>query len=174
MTEWIDTGRMRLRKLRPDDLDDLVALDSDPEVMRFISDGAPTPREVYVDTLLPRMLAYDHPRIGFFAAARDDRFAGWFHLRPSVADPAFLEIGYRLRREAWGRGLATEGALALCAVAFDELGIGVVDACAHPGNAASIGVMRKCGMTHRGRFRHPRAPIDVEHYATDRAGFAAR
>jgi RimJ/RimL family protein N-acetyltransferase len=58
-------------------------------------------------------------------------------------------------------------------VAFDELGMTVVDACAMPENTASIGIMRKCGMTWRGRFRHPRAPIDVEHYATDRAGFEA-
>jgi RimJ/RimL family protein N-acetyltransferase len=168
----IPTPRLVLRKLIADDLDALVALDSDPDVMRFISGGAATPREAYVERLLPRMLAHEEPRVGYFAALEQGAFVGWFHLRPSVADASFLEVGYRLRRSAWGRGLATEGARALCAVAFDEHRVATVDACALSDNAASIAVMRKCGMTRRGRFRHPNAPVDVEHYAVDRAAFA--
>lgn len=165
------TSRLSLRKIVEADLDDLVALDADPEVMRFINGGSPVPREDYVQTLLPRILAWEDPKIGYFSARHADRFVGWFHLRPSAADPAFLEVGYRLRRDAWGLGLATEGARALTRVAFVELGVDVVDACAVPENTASIAVMRKCGMTWRGRFRHPRAPVDVEHYAIDRAAF---
>lgn len=170
----LPTARLHLRRLRADDLDQLVALDADPEVMRFITGGQPNPRELYEAELLPRMLAWDDHPYGFLAAHEGERFVGWFHLRPSVAEPAILELGYRLRREAWGRGLATEGALALLAHAFDRLSQPAVDACAHPGNAASIGVMRRCGMTPAGAFVHPRAHIEVVRYRIDRDAWRAR
>ena len=69
-----------------------------------------------------------------------------------------------LRRAAWGRGLATEGARALVAHAFEVLRHPVVDACAHPDDAASIAVMKKCGMRFAGTFMHPRVPIEVVRY----------
>lgn len=155
-------------------LDDLVKLDADPEVMRYISDGVPNSRQTYVDRLLPRMTAYADQPYGYLAAyERDgdgdhDRFVGWFHLRPSVADAQVLELGYRLRREAWGRGLATEGGRALIRHAFETLDQTQVDACADPRNAASIQVMVKCGMRRVGSFVHPLVPIEVVRYLVDR------
>ncbi|MEM6293268.1 MAG: GNAT family N-acetyltransferase [Myxococcota bacterium] len=160
----LSTERLHLRRLGAEHLDDLVDLDSDPAVMRFISGGDPTPRQTYVDDLLPRMTAFDEHPYGFAAAYEADTFVGWFHLRPSVADDAVLEIGYRLRRAAWGRGLATEGSRALIAYAFETLDRTVVDACALPENAASIAVMKKCGMTYAGRLVHPRAQVEVVRY----------
>jgi RimJ/RimL family protein N-acetyltransferase len=80
-----------------------------------------------------------------------------------------LELGYRLQRQAWGRGLATEGGRALVRYAFEELDEPAVDACADPGNAASIKVMEKCGMQHAGRFVHPRVPIEVVRYVVWRS-----
>ena len=75
------TDRLLLRKLAADDLDDLVALDTDPAVMHYINDGAPPSRQDYVETLLPRMLAWaaDDP-VGFYAALWAGRWIGWFHL----------------------------------------------------------------------------------------------
>jgi RimJ/RimL family protein N-acetyltransferase len=158
------TERMHLRRLTAEHLEDLVALDADPEVMRFINGGVPTSRETYVTELLPRMTAFDDKPYGFAAAYREARFIGWFHLRPSVADPTILELGYRLRRDTWGSGLATEGARALVKHAFETLGEPAVDACADPRNTASIRVMLKCGMQRVGTFIHPRVPIEVVRY----------
>lgn len=162
--------------MTPAYLDALVELDSDPLVMRFVSDGQPTPRSAYETDLMARMCAYDGQRYGFYAAHEpgaggEDPFVGWFHLRPSVADDTILELGYRLRRAAWGRGLATEGALALARRAFYDLDQREVDACARPDNEASIAVMRKCGMHPAGRFFHPRAPIEVVRYLVTQAEF---
>lgn len=171
---------MRLRPIAASDIDQLVTLDADPEVMRYVSDGVPNPRSVYEEGLLARMLAWPGQPFGFFAAhERDARagadplgdFLGWFHLRPSVADASMLELGYRLRRSAWGRGLATEGSRELLRHAFFELGQSEVDACADPRNGASIAVMKKCGMTWVGEFVHPRAPILVARYLVTRDGF---
>lgn len=160
--------RLHMVRLTAAHLPELVALDADPEVMRFISGGAPNTREDYERELLPRMLAWDGRPFGFLAAYAGGEFVGWFHLRPSVADAAILELGYRLRRAAWGRGLATEGARRLVAHAFETLDQPAVDACAHPDNAASISVMIKCGMRRVGTFMHPRVPLEVVRYMVER------
>ena len=94
-----------LRPLTADDLDALVALDQDPEVMRYINGGTPTPR-VVAEELLLRMLAQaTAPGLGFFAVeASDGDFLGWMHLRLDSFEPAWAEIGYRLKRCArWRR-----------------------------------------------------------------------
>jgi RimJ/RimL family protein N-acetyltransferase len=159
------TDRLLLRKLVAEDLDALVELDSDPEVMRYLTDGKPTPRELYVETMLPRMLAWaaDHP-VGFYAAIHEGEWIGWFHLRPSIADEAALELGYRLKRSAWGHGIATEGSRALASFAVDELRPPWIDGCARPDNLASIAVLQKCGLTYVDNRMHPRAPIEVAFY----------
>ena len=165
----LSTPRLRLVRLVAGHLEELVALDADPEVMRYINGGVPTTREAYETELLARMTAWDDRPYGFLAAYEAGAFVGWFHLRPSVAPGAqMLELGYRLRRSAWGRGLATEGGLALVRYAFDALGEGAVDACADPRNAASRRVLEKCGMREVGAFAHPRAPITVVRYLVER------
>jgi RimJ/RimL family protein N-acetyltransferase len=165
----IRTDRLLLCRLTAAHLPDLVELDSDPEVMRFISGGEPNSRERYESELLPRMLAWNDEPYGFLAAYEADAFVGWFHLRPTVAPgETMLELGYRLRRAAWGRGLATEGGRALVRYAFGELAQPAVDACADPRNAASIHVMEKCGMRYAGRFEHPRVPIEMVRYVVRR------
>jgi len=163
----LHTERLHLVRIGSEHLDDLVALDSDPEVMRYINGGRPTSRETYVDTLLPRMMAFDDQPHGFLAAYEQKNFVGWFHLRPSVADETMLELGYRLRHDAWGRGLATEGGRGLVRYAFDRLDQVAVDACADPRNEASIGVMVKCGMRRLGMMMHPRVPLDVVRYIVE-------
>ena len=65
-------------------------------------------------------------------AIHGHEWIGWFHLKPSIADERALEIGYRLRRAAWGRGLATEGSRALASFAVDELNPPWIDGCARP------------------------------------------
>ena len=98
----LETGRLRLRRFNVDDVDRLVELDSDPEVMRYITYGTATPRESYLDTYLPRWFdIYDgQPGCGYFAAECRDTgdFLGWFHLRDDRLEPEYLELGYRLRQ----------------------------------------------------------------------------
>jgi RimJ/RimL family protein N-acetyltransferase len=163
------TPRLHLVRLGHQHLDDLVALDADPEVMRYLPTNAPNTRERYVEELLPRMSAWQDRAYGFLAAYEAGAFVGWFHLRPSVADAGILELGYRLRRAAWGRGLATEGSRALLRHAFETLAEPCVDACTMPENAASIAVMRKCGMRYAGDFLHPRMDTRVVRYMVRRA-----
>jgi RimJ/RimL family protein N-acetyltransferase len=150
---YLETERLLLRRFTMADLDDLVALDSDPAVMRYINGGAPTSVEEMRDEYLPWWLAYyDRGEAwGFWAAIERSTgaFLGWFHLRPNEEDPPDEpELGYRLIRSAWGQGLATEGSRALVDKAFRELGASRVYATAMAINPASWRVMEKAGMRH--------------------------
>ncbi|MCX5067984.1 GNAT family N-acetyltransferase [Micromonospora lupini] len=145
------TERLRLRRLTAADVDALVELDSDPEVMRFLTGGVATPRATVQDEQVPRLLAqYErHPGLGRWAAL--DRaggdFLGWFALDPSE-DGTEAELGYRLRRSTWGRGLATEGSRALVRYAFDTVGVRRVWAETMAVNERSRRVLAKAGLRH--------------------------
>ena len=89
------------------------------------------------------------PCIGFVGLARQTFPA---HFNPSV------EVGWRLARQAWGRGFASEGAAAALAFGFEEAGLGEIVSLTTPGNLRSQGVMRKIGMrrTPADDFQHPK------------------
>lgn len=147
----LHTERLELRPLTEEHLELLVELDSDPEVMRHITGRAGTRPEV--EAQFPRRTDPAHAAqgLGFWAALpRDlDNFLGWFALKPphkSVYAEGALELGYRLRRAAWGRGYATEGGRALLSYGFDTLGQEVVGADAMVVNTGSTHVMDKLGM----------------------------
>ncbi|MFF0313206.1 GNAT family N-acetyltransferase [Micromonospora sp. NPDC005252] len=145
------TERLRLRRLSVADVDAFVELDSDPEVMRFLTGGVATPRATVRDEHLPKLLAqYDsHPGLGRWAAVDRETgdFLGWFALDPSK-DGTEAELGYRLRRSTWGRGLATEGSRALVRYAFDTVGVRRVWAETMAVNERSRRVMVKAGLRY--------------------------
>jgi RimJ/RimL family protein N-acetyltransferase len=138
--EW-RTERMLLRRFAAADADRLIALDSDPAVMQFLSGGTPTPPAVIVQEILPRFIrsaTQPAPR-GYWAALEPaaGRFLGWFGLRREEHDPAVAHLGYRLCRAAWGQGYATEGAHALVSCAFAEGGLHRIVATTYEDNLAS-------------------------------------
>jgi RimJ/RimL family protein N-acetyltransferase len=154
----LETERLRLRRFTAGDLDRLVELDSDPEVMRYITGGAPTPRELYETLILPRWFAIysARPAEGYWAAEDrgTDAFLGWFHLREDRIEPAYLELGYRLRRDCWGRGLATEGSHAVIRHGFERAAAERISSRTLKGNLASQRVMQKCGLRCVGEFSY--------------------
>ena len=151
MYVYLETDRLILRRFTEADVDHLVALDGDPEVMRYVTGGIPTPRDVIENEILPHWLRYyaRGDRYGFWAAiekATGD-FLGWFHFRPlpGAADDE-PELGYRLRRSAWGQGYGTEGARALVRKGFAEFGVRRVVASTYQDNRGSRRIMEKVGM----------------------------
>ncbi|MDY6808010.1 MAG: GNAT family N-acetyltransferase [Actinomycetota bacterium] len=146
----LETARLRLRPVTGSDVSALVGLDSDPLVMRYVSDGVPTSREVIEGWVLPRADAERRAHnTGMWTAVDRDagHFRGWFALRtPRHSHRPEVELSYRLTREVWGRGLATEGAHALLTMSFRELGAERVFASTMAANIASRRVMEKIGM----------------------------
>ena len=158
----LQTERLFLRRFTRADLDHLYALDNDPEVMRYINGGTPTPRAVIEREILPSFLRYagGRPGFGFWAAVQKaglkeagGEWLGWFSLRPSSDAPGQAILGYRLRRAVWGQGYATEGARALIRLAFSEQGVLRVVATTYQDNLASRRVMEKLGLTLVRHFR---------------------
>lgn len=165
------TERLRLRPITMDDAPLLVELDSDPLVTKYTNHGKPTPPDQMINEILPRMLSFAeaNPGHGFWAAHEldGDAFIGWFHLRPYKEPPHDLDLGYRLRRAAWGKGYATEGSRVLLAHAFETLGVTRVTAMAEPEHERSQNVMTKLGMRSEGIVPHW-AGILVARYAIEK------
>lgn len=157
---YVETERLLLRRFTLDDLDDIVALDADPAVMRYVTGGRPTPREEIRDEHLPFELAYyeQSDRYGCWAAIEKGThaFLGWFRLRPRPGDSDDEpELGYRLVASAWGRGYATEGSRALIEKAFEHLGVRRVYAMTVLANVGSWRVMEKAGLRRVRVFDQP-------------------
>ena len=148
-----------------DDAQALFDLDADPEVMRFITGGTGTPRAVVERQILPRFIREqdDAGIFGFWAAECSGVFAGWFSLRRTDGLPGEASLGYRLRRQFWGQGLATEGAGFLVDRGFRLGSLEKIIATTYEENLASIAVMTKLGLRFQRRFSAPAAagPVGV-------------
>src|SRR5690348_336002 len=170
MQVCLETERMLLRRFTMDDVDHLVDLDSDPEVMRFLTGGRPTPREVIQNDILPAFISSYEPvsGLGVFAAMKKEsgEFLGWFSFRSNDANNLNeVSLGYRLRRAVWGRGYATEGVRALIREGFTNLDVQRVVATTYQDNLASIHVMEKAGL----KFVHAYRMTVEELLASDTA-----
>jgi RimJ/RimL family protein N-acetyltransferase len=158
MQVYLETERLVLRRFTEADVDNLFDLDSDPDVMRFLTGGAPTTREAIQTRFLPAFRRYYErsEAFGFWAAIEKSTgdFLGWFHFRPPEgSSPDEVELGYRLRKSAWGKGYGTEGSRALIRKGFTELGVRRVIASTYQDNIGSRRVMEKVGMTLVRTFR---------------------
>jgi RimJ/RimL family protein N-acetyltransferase len=150
MSEVILTERLRLRAWRPDDLDALIELFAKPEVWHYPLRRGFTPEETTV--FLERQIkAQDNGEIALMAA--EDRSSTQLLGYIGLGVPNFLpvvmpavEIGWRLDPSVWGRGLATEGALAVLAYGFDVLELQSVVSIYEPDNFASGRVMQHLAM----------------------------
>ena len=168
MRVFVETERLILRRFTMDDLDVLCDLNSDPEVMRYTTGGLPVPRDEIERHFLPAYLGHyeRYAGYGFWAAIEKDsgEFLGWFHFLPHAGEPPDQpELGYRLKRSAWGKGYATEGSAALIDKGFAELGARRVVASAFGENVASRRVMEKVGMRLARTFRI--APEELDEVA---------
>ena len=148
MTIHLTTERLTLRQFTTADEDLLVALHSDPAVMRFL--GPPATRDEIRDRVLPYYLGLYGTGFGYWAAIETatGEFLGWFLFRPPQVDPGpgTIELGYRLHTAAWGRGFATEGARALVDEGFTERGVELVVADTMAVNTGSRNVLEKVGL----------------------------
>ena len=151
---YLKTERMILREFVESDWHSIKELDSDPEVMKYLTNGVPSP-DAEVNRAMGIFLSMNkkwNHKFGFWVALdmMSGEFIGWFHMRPVKTDPEnanLLELGYRMKKKFWGVGLGTEGAIAL--IDKCRIDYGVKEFCAQTmlTNYASQNVMKKCGMT---------------------------
>lgn len=168
MSVYLETERMILRELTFEDEDNLFDLDSDPDVMMFLTLGTPSTREE-IKAMIVRvrdLFTKHNNRYGVWAAIEKDsgKFMGWFLFRPDKEQPENtdrIEIGYRFKKEFWGKGFATEGSKALLKKGFEEFKIPQIFALAMKRNKASWNVMEKLGMSYVREYPYDKYPEEL-------------
>ncbi|MBL8922142.1 MAG: GNAT family N-acetyltransferase [Myxococcaceae bacterium] len=156
------TERLLLRDWRDDDLPAFQRLNLDREVRRYFP-AVLTPYEsdAFAKTIREG-LARDGWGLWAVEVLGGAPFIGFVGLARPTFEPFTnsVELGYRLARDAWGRGYATEAAIAAAAFAFTSLGLTELLAFTATTNGPSRRVMEKVGMRHdpASDFLHPRVP----------------
>jgi RimJ/RimL family protein N-acetyltransferase len=148
-----ETKRFLLREFEATDVDALYELDCDPEVHRFLGNKPVTDKaQLSVVIKYIRQQYVDHG-IGRWAVIdkENNEFVGWSGLK-FVTDMTnnhsnFYDLGYRLIRKHWGKGIATETAIASLDYAYNQIKTDKVYASAAIDNHASNNVLRKIGMS---------------------------
>jgi len=144
----------------------LKPIATDPEVMRYISEGQPWPDD-RIQEFVNRQITClrDHGFCMWRLIERGtDQMIGFCGLQPLAKTPE-IEIGWWLARSHWGRGLATEAAHAVLQGGFGRAGLKRIVAVAQPANRASLRVMQKLGIHYERDTQHK--GIDVVLYAID-------
>jgi ribosomal-protein-alanine N-acetyltransferase len=147
-TRVVETERLVLRHLSIDDLDALAAIQADPEVMRYFPAG-PRSREGTLRELERCIGLQEEHGFSLWAAIdkADGRLIGRCGLLPqALQGREEVEIAYLIDRACWGRGLATEAALAIRDLGFGRLGRGRLVSIIHRDNLASRRVAEKVGL----------------------------
>jgi RimJ/RimL family protein N-acetyltransferase len=155
----IRTERLLMRRWRDADRAPFAAMNADPEVMRYFP---ATLDRAASDSYLDRIEAlFQRQGFGLWALeeAATGRFLGFTGLNPmpaGVPGAGGMEVGWRLARQAWHQGFATEAARAALDVGFRGVGLAEIWSMTTVLNEPSQAVMRRLGMTLHSYFDHPR------------------
>ncbi len=171
MSLRLETPRLRVEPQTEAHLELVFALQADPEVMRHIR--APDANHEQTRELIVGAATYAaaHPGFGIGAVFLKDcgRFVGGCALLHSGLDTSRdVEVGYRLHREFWGLGYATELTRALLSYGFGALALERIVAFTRPENVGSIRVLEKAGLRKEGRTEAHGSDALV--FALDRRG----
>lgn len=152
MKIFAETERLILREILPSDIDGMFELDSDPEVHKFLGNKPITHKEQVVAIIDYVRQQYVDNGIGRFAIVdkKTNAFMGWTGLKLETKltnnHQNYYDLGYRLIRKYWGKGYATESAVASLDFAFNKLKLEKVYAAASCENVGSNNILRKIGM----------------------------
>jgi RimJ/RimL family protein N-acetyltransferase len=160
--ETIRTERLLMRRWLDSDREPFAALNADPETMRYFPATLDRPAsDAFVDRIESR---FEQHGYGLWAleVIETGEFIGFTGLNPmpdDVPGAGGAEVGWRLARQAWHRGYATEAARAALDVAFGGVGLKEIWSMTAVINDPSQAVMRRLGLNEVARFDHPRIPV---------------
>ncbi|MFT5163813.1 MAG: RimJ/RimL family protein N-acetyltransferase [Alteromonadaceae bacterium] len=170
-----DSQRLSFTPMTADDAQLLFELDQDVEVMRYVSGGITATMKDIIERWIPRMQSYTDKEKGWgihkVIVTATQQFIGWVLVRPmdffgDNPELENLELGWRFKQAAWGKGYATEAAAAI-KTALAAIGkVKQFSAIAIPDNKASINIMKKLGMSYVKTDMHkdPLGDIEVAFY----------
>ena len=167
----LETARLLLRPWEREDLSPYAGICADPEVMRYIGGASLLTHEQSEEQVARFVRHWEERGFGLWAVEEKTsaNFIGFVGLGYHADWPEGehkTEVGWRLDRAYWGRGLATEGARASLRYGFEELELERIISIIQPTNLASRRVAEKAGLTFQGETRW--RDNDVVWYAADR------
>lgn len=148
---FAETERLVIREILPSDIDGMFELDSDPQVHKYLGNKPITNKEQVVAIIDSVRQQYADNGVGRFAIIdkKTNAFVGWTGLKLETKltnnHQNFYDFGYRLIRKYWGKGIASESAIASIDYAFKELNLTKVFAAASCENIASNKILQKVG-----------------------------
>lgn len=151
----LDTPRLLLRPLRNDDADALLAIFSDPEVMRYWNTPPWTTRQdalAFIAGTTAALAEGATLALGIVRKA-DQQLIGKCLLASYAPASRRAELGFGIARQAWGQGHVQEAAGALITHAFDALGLRRIEAEIDPANLASARALERLGFQREGLLR---------------------
>lgn len=160
----LNTQRLQLRHLEPGDLAPLYALYRDPEIGKYYPDGTRTLQETKEEL---NWFLHGHPRqpeLGLWATVERGTgdFLGRCGLLPwHILGTDEVELAFMIRKDRWREGFATEAARGIVRHARDVLGLRRLVCLVMAGNAASVGVAEKVGMSFEREFTDEFGPSQL-------------
>jgi len=154
----LESERLIFRELLPSDVDVMFELESDPDVVRYTGDLPLVHKDQARRRIDDIRQEYRDFGVGRWAAVLKDTHAciGWAGLKfiKEINDRKDVyDLGYRLLREHWGKGYATESSMALLRYGFEQKKMRRISAYVDVNHAASARVLQKCGLTLTNTFR---------------------
>ena len=143
----LETARLVIRSFDPSmDLDPYYSIVADANVMKYLG-GVLSKEQAkrYIDRAIETEQTSGYARYAVAHKERDE-LVGMCGFAP-VRD--YIDLGYRFAKCVWGRGLATEAALAVVAYGFAEHGFSEIVGLTHPDNSASINILEKLGFSYQ-------------------------
>ncbi|MEO6167168.1 MAG: GNAT family N-acetyltransferase [Chitinophagales bacterium] len=145
----LETSRFYLRKFDPSDAHIFFDLNNDPEVVKYVGDGA-FPSLADARKFLEDYDQYEKYGMGRWAVIlkTTGEFTGWCGLKfqPELSPTGEVDLGYRFFRKHWGQKIASESAVACLDYGFSTLNLKRIIGRVMEGNTASVKVLEKCGM----------------------------
>lgn len=174
MLPTFETERLILRPRMQAHFDACIAMDKDPLVVRYLN--GPWAGDIKHRAFLTARMTANYPSgqgyWSIFAKENPNKFLGWILLIPLDAVGPEIETGWRLVRDTWGKGYATEAASPILRYGFETLGLDEIVADIHPENERSQRVAMKLGLRLIGPMEYQGGII--HRFALKRAGYAAR
>ena len=174
----VETDRLFLRVLTPDDLDAFALLYADPEVMKYLATGIPVSRQESEYCLGQLIKYWQEHEFGRWAVTIKPAggFIGYCGL---ALYEGRHELMYALDKQYWGRGYATEAVRATLRYGFEELKLELIAAVTQKENIASQQVMKKAGMKYEGEltflgFDYVSYIIRMEEFEADGSSYVLR
>lgn len=152
MKKILETKRCYLREFVEDDVALIHQMNTDPEVMKYITKGVPQTYEYSKNRTLYFINEYyaQYPGLGMWAAIRkaDHQLMGWACLK-HLDTSELIEIGYRFLQAYWGQGFATEISKALVHYGFEQMHLDKITGITMIGNDKSQHILKKVGLEYQ-------------------------